>query len=358
MADTNYGVNHPQAQKLFSKALFHDVIGESYWGKFTGKSDSSLIQIKSETQKDAGDKITFGLRALLSGDGVTEGTTLEGAEEAMVNYPDSVLINQLRHAVRSAGEMSEQRVPWSVREEARMALKDWWIERTETVMANQLTGNTGVTDTKYTGFNSTTAPTSGRLIVGGGETGEASLSATTTHAIKLADLDKAVAIAKTAVAGGRQRIRPIKIAGKDHYVCFLHPDQIYQLRRDASTQGNLWDVLRSQLQGGDIKDNPLITGAMFMYNNVIVHEWSYLPNTVGATTNTNYRRGVFCGAQAAVAAFGQASGPSKMNWVEKSFDYGNALGVAAGMIFGMKKTVLRSVDFGTIVLSGYAPAQA
>lgn len=358
MADTNYGVNHPQAQKLFSKALFHDVIGESYTGKFMGKGDGSLIQIKSETQKDAGDKITFGLRALLSGDGVTEGATLEGAEEAMVNYPDSVLINQLRHAVRSAGEMSEQRVPWSVREEARMALKDWWIERMETVFANQLTGNTGVTDTKYTGFNSTTAPTSGRLIVGGSETAETSLSATTTHAIKLADLDKAVAIAKTAVAGGRQRIRPVKIAGKDHYVCFLHPDQIYQLRRDASTQGNLWDVLRSQLQGGDIKDNPLITGAMFMYNNVIVHEWSYLPNTVGATGNTSYRRGVFCGAQAAVCAFGQNGGPSKMSWKEKAFDYGDRFGVAAGMIFGAKKTVLNSVDFGTIVLSGYAPAQA
>lgn len=357
MADTNYGVNHPQAQKLFSKALFHDIIGESYAGKFMGKGDGSLIQIKSETQKDAGDKITFGLRALLSGAGVTEGTTLEGAEEAMVNYPDSVLINQLRHAVRSAGEMSEQRVPWSVREEARMALKDWWIERMETVLANQLTGYTDQSDTKYTGFNATTAPTSGRLIVGGSETAEGSLSDTTTHAIKLADLDKAVAIAKTTSAT-RQRIRPVKIAGKDHYVCFLHPDQIYQLRRDASTQGNLWDVLRSQLQGGDIKDNPLITGAMFMYNNVIVHEWSYLPNTTGATTDTNHRRGVFCGAQAAVVAFGQKGGTNKMSWAEKSFDYGDKLGVSAGMIFGAKKTVLNSVDFGTIVLSGYAPAQA
>jgi N4-gp56 family major capsid protein len=357
MADTNYGVNHPQAQKLFSKALFHDIIGESYAGKFMGKSDGSLIQVKSETQKDAGDKITFGLRALLSGAGVTEGTTLEGAEEAMVNYPDSVLINQLRHAVRSAGEMSEQRVPWSVREEARMALKDWWIERMETCLANQLTGYTDQADTRYTGFNATTAPTSGRLIVGGSETAEGSLSATTTHAIKLADLDKAVAIAKTTSAT-RQRIRPVKIAGKDHYVCFLHPDQIYQLRRDASTQGNLWDVLRSQLQGGDIKDNPLITGAMFMYNNVIVHEWSYLPNTTGVTDDTGYRRGVFCGAQAAVVAFGQKGGVNKMSWNEKAFDYGDKLGVSAGMIFGAKKTVLNSVDFGTIVLSGYAPAQA
>lgn len=358
MATTNFAVNHPLAVKLFAKSLYHDIIGESYVGKFMGKGDGSLIQVKTETQKDAGDKITFGLRALLTGAGVTEGTSLEGQEEAMTHYNDSVTINQLRHAVRSAGEMSEQRVPWSVREEARMGLKDWWIERLETIVANQLTGNTGQTDLKYVGFNATTAPTSGRLIVGGSETAEASLSATTTHAIKLADLDKAVAIAKTAVSGGRQRIRPVKIAGKDHYVCFLHPDQIYQLRRDASTQGNLWDVLRSQLQGGDIKDNPLITGAMFMYNNVIVHEWSYLPNTVGNATNTNYRRGVFCGAQACSVAFGQNSGPTKIKWVEELFDYKDQLGVGAGMILGAKKSVFNSVDFGTIVLAGYAPAQA
>lgn len=358
MADTNYGVNHPLAVKLFAKSLYHDVIGESYVGKFMGKSDSSLIHVKSETSKEAGDKVTFGLRTLLSGAGVTEGETLEGSEEAMTHYNDSIFINQLRHAVRSQGKMSEQRVPWSVREEARLGLKDWWIERLETIVANQLTGNTGETSLKYVGFNATTAPTSGRLIVGGSETAETSLSATTTHAIKLADLDKAVAIAKTAVSGGRQRIRPVKIAGKDHYVCFLHPDQIYQLRRDASTQGNLWDMLRSQLQGGDIKDNPLVTGAMFMYNNVVVHEWSYLPNTTGATGNTNYRRGVFCGAQACAVAFGQGSSGSKVDWNEELFDYGDKLGVEAGMILGAKKTVFNSVDFGTIVLSGYAPAQA
>jgi N4-gp56 family major capsid protein len=354
--DTNFAVNHPLAVKLFAKKLYHDIIGESYVGKFMGKSDSSLIQVKTETQKEAGDKITFGLRSLLTGDGVSEGTTLEGAEEAMVHYNDAVVLGQLRHAVRSAGKMSEQRVPWSVREEARMGLKDWWIERMETIIANQIAGNTAVTDTRYVGHNATSAPTSGRLIVGGSETAETSLSATTTHAIKLSDLDKAVAIAKTAVSGGRQRIRPIKIAGKDHYACFLHPYQILQLRKDASTQGNLWDVLRSQLTGGDIKDNPLITGAMFMYNNVVVHEWSYLPATVGASDNTLYRRGVFCGAQACAVAFGQANGPSKMSWEEELFDYKDKLGVGAGMILGAKKTVFNSTDFGSIVLAGYAPA--
>ena len=249
--------------------------------------------------------------------------------------------------------MSEQRVPFDVREEAMMGLKDWWKERLETSLANQLTGYTGQADTRYTGNNATIAPSSGRLIVGGGETAEGSLSSTTTHAIKLSDLDKAVAIAKVQ----SPRIRPINVDGKQMYVAFLHPYQIYQLRRDASTAGNFYDVQKAMLQGGKISNNPIVTGADFIYNNVIVREWSYLPNTVaGATSLANYRRGVFCGAQAAIMAVGQGGSPSKMDWFEEKFDYGNQLGVAAGMIFGVKKTVFNSADFGTIVLSGYAPA--
>lgn len=33
------------------------------------------------------------------------------------------------------------------------------------------------------------------------------------------------------------------------------------------------------------------------------------------------------------------------------FDYGASLGVAAGMIWGLKKTVFNSTDFGTVVIS-------
>jgi len=104
------------------------------------------------------------------------------------------------------------------------------------------------------------------------------------------------------------------------YVTFLHPYQIYQLRRDASTAGNFFDVQKAQLQGGKIGDNPILTGAEFIYNNVIVHEWDYLPNIVATPTSgtvSQFRRGVFCGAQAAVAAFGQGGGLNKMEWNEE-----------------------------------------
>src|SRR5689334_2928677 len=117
--DTNFPLNHPLAVKLWSKDLFHDVIGESYFGRFMGKGDDNLCQIKTETQKGAGDKITMGLRSLLTGDGIQGDATLEGSEEALTTYNDSIFIDQLRHAVRSQGRMSEQRVPFDVRDEAK-----------------------------------------------------------------------------------------------------------------------------------------------------------------------------------------------------------------------------------------------
>jgi N4-gp56 family major capsid protein len=238
-----------------------------------------------------------------------------------------------------------------------MGMEDWWAERLDTALANQLTGNTDESDLKKTGLNATVAPTSAnsvtRIIVGGGEGSEASLSATTTHAIKLSDLDRAVAYAKVQTP----RIRQIRVDGSERFVTFLHPYAIYQMRRDASTAGNFFDVQKAMLQGGKISDNPIVTGASFVYNNVIVHEWAYLPDVAAAVSSSaSYRRGVFCGAQAAVLAVGMKDSPTKMRWVEEYFDYEEQLGVAVGMVHGIKKTQFNSVDFGTIVLSGYAPA--
>ncbi len=366
--DTNYAVNHPLAVKLYAKELFHDIIGQSFVGKFLGKSDGSLLQIKTETQKSAGDSIKFGLRRRLTGDGIQGDSTLEGSEEALTTDNDSVLINQIRHAVRSNGKMSEQRVHFSVRDEAKDGLQDWWTERLEVSLANALTGNTAQSDTRYTGNNATTAPTAtyrilcGGASVAGAAAAEGSLSATTTHAIRLSDLDRAVAVAKTNTTSGGQtyeRIRPLKVDGKDMYVCFLHPYQILQMRKDASTAGNFFDIQKAAMQGGKYSDNPIVSGGNFIYNNVIVHEWSYLPNIVTTPASgavADFRRGVFCGAQAASFAVGQDSTPTKMSWNEELFDYGNKLGVEAGMIFGVKKNVFNTIDFATIVLSGWAPA--
>lgn len=350
MAATSYGVNHPLAVKVWAKKLFQEALAETYVKRFMGSSASSLVQIKSELNKSAGDKITFGLRMQLTGDGVPGDDTLEGNEEALATYSDSVLINQLRHAVRSGGKMSEQRVPFSVREEAREGLTDWWANRLDTWFFNVLGGNTVVGDTKYTGMNTATAPTT--KILPTGQTDETSLS--TTDVMTLTKIDYAVEKAKTAAP----LFRPIRVGGKPMFVCFLHPYQVTDLRTTTST-GQWLDIQKAALSGGKDADNPIFTGALGVYNGVVLHESTRVPYaiTTAGAYNTNARRAIFCGAQAAVFANGPQGG-TEMDWVEELFDFKNQLGVAAGLIGGMKKVVFNSADFASLVIPTYAVAKA
>jgi N4-gp56 family major capsid protein len=123
-----------------------------------GKGTSNVVQLKDETSKGPGDRITIGLRMQLTGAGVQGDGTLEGNEEALITFTDNVFIDQLRHAVRSAGKMSEQRVTFDVREECRMGLQDWWADRLDTSFFNQIGGNTAQSDTRYTGNQAALAP--------------------------------------------------------------------------------------------------------------------------------------------------------------------------------------------------------
>lgn len=96
-----------------------------------------------------------------------------------------------------------------------------------------------------------------------------------------------------------------------------------------------------------------------MYNGVIIHADNRIPFGVNGSTGaavTGVRRSFLAGAQAAVVGFGQDNGPNKMTWDEKTFDYGNKLGVAAGMIWGLKKSLFNSVDYGVVVIPSYAVA--
>lgn len=99
MSTTTFGVNDSLANKLWSKKLAAEASKATPISPLIGKSANSIIMLKDETQKAAGDKVTFGLRTQLVGTGVTEGETLEGNEESLSTYSDSIMINELAHAV-------------------------------------------------------------------------------------------------------------------------------------------------------------------------------------------------------------------------------------------------------------------
>lgn len=230
-------------------------------------------------------------------------------------------------------------------------------------MFAHLCGYTPFTDERYTGFNAITAPSSGRqLWCSTDHTTDQTLDADDIFA--LSHIDRAIEIAETGGSGGLVRMRPIKASMAnggygDMYVCFLHPIQVTQLRQGASSQWK--EIQNNLLTGGYIKENPLFTGALGVYNNTVLVKSQYITEGVhssAGTAVTNTRRAVFCGAQALGAAFGKGFGPEQAKVTEELFDYNREVGQNLLNIFGIKKSRWNSVDYGTIVLSSYAAPAA
>jgi N4-gp56 family major capsid protein len=394
MADTSFGVNDPLAVQVWGKKLYVEALRKTVALKFVGNGPDALIQVRDELNSGPGSKVTFGLRMQLNGAGVSGDTVLEGKEEELIRHTDSVQIDQLRHAVKVVGNMSQQRVPFNIRSEGESGLSDWWAGRIDTSLFNQLGGNTNQNGTgddryNYTGMQACVAPsaTAGKThwiyadeftsgaYSGAGDT-EAGMGAHTTNGTsttqdapyRLELIDRCVVKARTM----SPPIRPLSLNGMECYAKFLHPHQVLQLRQN-STAGQWLDIQKAAMTGGLVSKNAVFTGALGMYNNTILHEAVRAPygddTEVGADTKTDLgaaangttaiSRAIFCGAQSATMAFGRAYGWNGTNirfkWTEVMNDYENQIGISAALVWGTKKAVFNSNDFGTIVASTVSP---
>ncbi len=385
MASTIVQLNEPLACQAWAKRLMVEALKATIMDKFVGKDDNSLIQIRDEL-KDGGGKVTWGLRMQLKGGGTIGDNVLTGREEALLRYSDSMVIDQLRHAVLVHGNMSAQRVLFDLRAEGKSGLADWITDRADVWFFNQLAGNTIQDKTStdiefaYTGMQPTIATDSNHWIISnmgdtatstfkwdpvGDSTKEDTLNTSAATSPKgyfaLELIDACVQKAKLVTPA----IRPINLKGMKVYVMFLHPHQVTDLR--AGTTQSLWhQIQQNALAGGQITNSPYFNGALGMYHNCILHEDARVPmggstgpnaeygTNLGATATSKDKvaRAIFCGAQAGFMAFGrQTDWPLRAKWFEELIDYGNQFGVSISMIAGLKKAVFNGQNFGTIIVS-------
>ena len=360
MAEYVRAVGDNETVKAWSKKLARESLKATMFSKFIADGDdeegSSLVILKEDLTKGAGDRVRVSLAMQGNGVGKTEGETLEGSEEAAVTYTDDLNISILRHAFQSEDVMTPQRVNFDVRNLAKNTLRDWFADRLDTWFFNQLCGNTTTgLDIKYTGLNSALAPDSAHWIRGGAVSADESLGSGNT--LKLQHIEVMVNMARKATP----MIKPIRYKGGEYYVLFIHEDQATSLRTDYSTSGNWFDLQKARLQGGEGDDNGIFSGALGIYNNTVIHTSTRIPLGIHSGTGaavSSTRRAVFCGAGALMCAFGKASPNGRMDWVEKMFDYDQYYGVAARMVGGMKKTRFNSADYGTITCTTYAASPA
>jgi len=355
MAITAFGTNDSQTVKIWSTLTFREALKQTLFYKFLGTGKKSIIQRLTDLESSAGDNIKYDLLMQMGNDGVTGDNRMRGAEESLTYYQDNVTIDQLRNA-HAFKRMSQQRTIHDLRMDAKANLSDWFADKMDTYMFNNLCGNTS-----HNFGQAGTAPDSDHYVMSGDvaqgtviATQEALLSS--NDQIQLADMDFAKEKAKTL----SPLIRPVMIDGAEYYVIVLHPYSVTDMRLDVATSAYVsWPDIQMYANKRGLK-NPIFDGSLGVYNGMIIYE-----STRIYEPTSNVRRNLFLGAQSGVFAVGNAyskmqqgrSGKENlMSWYEDSDDYGNENGIAVGCIFGMKKAVFNSKDYGTIVISSYAAA--
>jgi N4-gp56 family major capsid protein len=335
MAKTAFSTSNDLTKKAWEEKLFRDSVKESYFSKFQGGGSDSVVQVKEQLSKDKGDKITFGLRMRLSGAGVTSGQILEGNEERLVTYSNSVSLEQYRHGVRDDGAMSRQRAMFEISDESRLAIKDWMAEKIDQLQFDSLGIGSGSTVDPTKIFYKTGASTF--LATGTAGTAKAALNASNS----LLTLNFISFIKAWAKTGGNRQyipIRPVKVDGKEYYILLVHPDALFDLKASSEYQ----QAQRDAQERG--KTNPLFTGASAIWDGVVIHEHENCAvATDGGGASVAWTKAVFMGAQSLVWAWGK-----RPEVIQETFDYGNEQGYGIDMIAGVAKSKFNSLDYGSV----------
>lgn len=356
MGSTVIAWGDPKAQKAWSTGLAVDQVKKAYFEKkFVGTDENSIIQRKTEVESGPGDRVSFDLSVQLRGEATEGDARLEGKEESQKYYTDEVVIDQVRHAVSAGGAMTRKRTNLNLRGNARRLLSDYWSRFYDEMMFIYLSGARGINrdflfplDWAGRASNAIQAPDAGHLLYGGAATSKASLVATDKMSTLLIEKAQVKATMLQAQDPEAANMVPVSIDGEEHYCVVMNPFQMHDLRTNA---GSGWLDIQKAAAAAEGRANPIFKGGAGMVKNVILHEHrnAIRFGDYGAGGNVGAGRALFLGRQAGVVAYG-SSGGLRWSWKEEMKDYDNEPTVAAGAIFGVKKSRFNGRDFGVLSL--------
>ena len=123
--------------------FFTEYLSENRYAGEMGTSEASIIQVKENLTKKAGDRINYALVNKLTQNAVTGRGTMEGNEEDMASRSYELAVDKRRNAVRFA-EIDEQFSAISLRQAAKHVLKEWSMKDTEKLITQALGSINGV----------------------------------------------------------------------------------------------------------------------------------------------------------------------------------------------------------------------
>jgi N4-gp56 family major capsid protein len=317
--------------------FFTEYLHDGGFKPLMGTGENSVIQVKEDLTKKAGDSITIALVNRLTNSATTGTSTLEGNEEDMASRSMRIYVDKRRNAVRIA-EMSEQRSAISLRQAARATLLDWAMEDTRDLIIEalgSLNGTRFIDRTAAIG-DAWLVDNLDRVYFGAGVGSGTDLSAdlaqldTTSDLFNTTALDGMILKAKTC----NPKIRPMRDGGngKRYYIVFANPHAFKNLRDSIDTEV----LAQTTVQ---MEASKLFEGGDLMWNGAIIKETDNIPiyENIGASGTTEVTPVYLCGAQALAVAYAK-------RWRTKTeeFDYGDKYGVAVDGIYGVRKIIFGS----------------
>ncbi len=316
---------------------FTEYLSKNWFKQFMGIGSSKMIQVKEDLTKKPGDAVTFSLVNKLTGSAKGANETLEGSEEDARLRSFLVRVGEYSHAVRFK-KFEAQKTAIDLRQAHKDILMDWNMEldRDNIIDAMMSINGTLFASADATARNAWLVDNADRVLFGASKSNASS----GVHATALATIDNttgkltpdAISLMKRIALTASPKVRPFKarssIGETDAYVLFAHPLHV----RDLSLNATFVAANREARNRG--MDNPLFTGADYMWENIAIYTIEDIPTV---SSGVQVAPAFFCGAQALGMAWAM-----RPQTVEEEFDYKRAVGLAVKQWYKVEK-----LRFGT-----------
>lgn len=347
MADTTVAAANVVEQ--WDSKFFREYIRANLFKDYMGTSSDMPIVIKENLLKSKGDKITVPLVRKLTGAGITGNNTLEGNEEALVNYGHQITVDALRNGVRIT-ELEEQRSPMSLREASREMLMGWMMDQTrddiiDALQSPVVDGKTKYADASEAQKDAWLAANLDRIQFGslrGNTSG-------TDHSASLANITLGQTLSGSLVSLAKRlaknstngAIRPMRVNGSEEFfIMFVGSYAFRDFKNDPTVQQANRD---GWLRG---RNNPIFRDGDILWDGVIVREVPEIAVIAGVgDSGIDVAPCFLAGAQAVGVAYAQ-----RTKSTTQVDDYGFRHGVAVSEIRGIEKLMYNSVQNGVVTV--------
>lgn len=315
---------------------FREYLNQNWFKQFMGTGSSKMIQLQEDLTKKPGDSVTFTLVNKLSGTAKDANEALEGNEEAVDLRSFQVRVRAYDHAVKFK-KFEAQKTAIDLRQAHRDVLMDWNMELDRDNIISALGSINGVAYASASDAQKDAwlVDNADRVLFGAAK----SNNSANDHSASLLNIDTsadkltpdAISLMKRMAKTASPKVRPIRakssIGSSDGYVLFAPT----QMVRDLAAHATFVAANREARNRG--MDNPLFTGADYVWENVYIYEIEDIPS-LGAVGNSSavVRPCYLCGAQAIGMAWAK-----RPETVEEMFDYKRAVGLGITQWYKIEK---------------------